>query len=89
MFPHSLKTCWFTFVSLITVCSASVLKGAILSVFTHTHIPTHTGAVHKVLHARGGRGSEVGQFVAEGGQEQVTSHCKKFIHMKPKIESDV
>jgi len=50
------------------------------------------GAVHKVHHARGDRGSEkVWQFVTGGVvQEHVTSTFKKkFIHMKPKIESDV
>ena len=49
------------------------------------------GAVHKVRHAREGS-EKVWQFVTEGDevQEHVTSNFKTiFIHMKPKIESDV
>ena len=51
----------------------------------------YLGAVHKVRHARGERGSKkVQQFVkGEGVQEHVTSHFKKIVHMKSKIESDV
>jgi len=39
------------------------------------------GAVHKVRHAHGGRGSKkVWQFVTgEGGQAPVTSHLKNFL----------
>ena len=50
------------------------------------------GAVHKVRHARGGRGVREGVTVCDRGgvQEHVTSHFSFFfIHMKPKIESDV
>ena len=50
------------------------------------------GAVHKVRHARGG-GVREGVTVCdreEGVQEHVTSHFSNFfIHMEPKIESDV
>src|SRR6218665_2375015 len=55
------------------------------------HIPLY-GAVHKVLRARGGRGSEkVGQFVTGGGGPRAcdVTLLKKFINMKTKIESYV
>jgi len=55
--------------------------------------PTFTvlGAVHKLRNARGGRRVRESVTVCDRGgvQEHVTSHFKKFIYMKPKIESDV